>query len=270
MIDFVIVSYNTLDLLQALYQQIKDMHGDEHLVIVDNGSEDGTQEWLRRLRWQTVIQNEDNRGWAPACNQGAAEGEAPLVCFLNTDVTLTDGWLDGVWAEFAEDDDVVVVTPEQVDAEGATYNHTYPSGACMVVERWWFEDVGGFDDALVFGHDDHDIARRVQEDGKRWAKSEPAVVHIGGASRAADTNALVEAGREHMAAKWSEVSLRWKAGHDPVTREARGRTLIGVPARNLTRAEVLEIQARHGYSRDDLIASGLYAVVAEAESESED
>lgn len=262
MIDFVIVSYNTIGLLKALYGQLRNMHVDRNIIIVDNASTDGTREWLNRLSIPTVIVNDENRGYATAANQGAAKGAAEFIGFLNTDVILVDGWLDGVMLAF-EDADVVAVTPEMVDADGEPYRHDYINGACLVVRRGFFEAIGGFDDEFTFGHDDTDFTFRVEEAGRRWTKSTPAITHLGGMSRDEETNALVEAGRDHMRKKWDAPVLGYAPGHD-WRGEARGPALIGVPASTITRGKLLEL-GRRDITKEDLIESGLYQEIESEE-----
>ncbi|WP_415908574.1 glycosyltransferase family 2 protein [Oleiharenicola sp. Vm1] len=99
-----------------------DLAAGVQVIVVDNGSTDGTREWLAAQPALTVIRNEQNRGCAPAWNQGiAAAGilrnapdspapgqesilrntqnwpagtDAPeWVVVLNNDVRLPAGWL---------------------------------------------------------------------------------------------------------------------------------------------------------------------------------
>ena len=80
-----------------------DLAAGVQVVIVDNGSTDGTKEFLKSLRLSnglaaqknlTVIRNEENRGCAPAWNQGvAAVRDADWIVILNNDVLLPAGWL---------------------------------------------------------------------------------------------------------------------------------------------------------------------------------
>lgn len=70
---------------------------DWELIVVDNGSTDGTQDWLIReaapaaaargidLR---LIRNAENRGCSTARNQGLAAARAPWIAFLDNDVAL--------------------------------------------------------------------------------------------------------------------------------------------------------------------------------------
>jgi GT2 family glycosyltransferase len=57
-----------------------------HLIVVDNGSSDGTADAILE-RWPeaTVLRNEANVGYASACNQGARAGESDYILILNSD-----------------------------------------------------------------------------------------------------------------------------------------------------------------------------------------
>lgn len=75
----------------------------QDVVVVDNGSSDGSCESLSlqhgRLK---VIRNEGNRGFAAACNQGAAGLQSDLILFLNPDTRLFDNSLAVPLAHLAE------------------------------------------------------------------------------------------------------------------------------------------------------------------------
>jgi GT2 family glycosyltransferase len=64
------------------------------VVVVDNGSTDGTREFLRdwaetRPHLTLVF----NAGFALGCNQGIAAARGEHIVLLNNDVVVTDGWL---------------------------------------------------------------------------------------------------------------------------------------------------------------------------------
>lgn len=61
------------------------------VVIVDNGSTDGSLDGVDQLRMPvTIVRNKENRGFGAACNQGAAEAAGDYLLFLNPDTLLSD------------------------------------------------------------------------------------------------------------------------------------------------------------------------------------
>ena len=70
------------------------------LILVDNGSSDGTPEYLRSFAQAhsnvKVILNTSNLGFAHGNNQGAAAATGEILVFLNNDTLVTSGWLDGL------------------------------------------------------------------------------------------------------------------------------------------------------------------------------
>ena len=63
------------------------------LVVVDNGSQDGSCQWFERQPGVLVIRNRRNRGFAVAVNQGIAATTSPLVLLCNLDVVLGPGFV---------------------------------------------------------------------------------------------------------------------------------------------------------------------------------
>jgi len=62
------------------------------VVVVDNGSADGSVEMARRLGAE-VIEMGSNRGFAAAVNRGVAETSEPLIAIVNNDARLAPDWL---------------------------------------------------------------------------------------------------------------------------------------------------------------------------------
>lgn len=71
-VSIVIVSYNSKDMMQACIKSIRlnNMPESYQLVVVDNASIDGIDEWLENQNDIILISNQDNRGFGAACNQG--------------------------------------------------------------------------------------------------------------------------------------------------------------------------------------------------------
>ncbi len=91
-LDIVIVNWNVGDQLRECLASISRTAPRQLLgrvVVVDNASSDGSLAGLEESELPlTVIRNRENRGFAAACNQGAAVGNADYLLFLNPDTRL--------------------------------------------------------------------------------------------------------------------------------------------------------------------------------------
>ena len=89
----------------------------DQVVVVDNGSTDGTREALGAYGWVEVVANDENQGFARGCNQGAARARGGVLVFLNSDTVVPSGWLDELLAPF-EMGDVGAVGPRSDNVSG--------------------------------------------------------------------------------------------------------------------------------------------------------
>src|SRR5262249_34834883 len=69
------------------------------LIVVNNGSTDGTPLYLQGIRDAApvpvaVITNPENRGFPVACNQGLQAARGSYLVLLNNDAIVTPDWLD--------------------------------------------------------------------------------------------------------------------------------------------------------------------------------
>src|SRR3974390_3338439 len=91
----VIPHWNRAGLLPGLFETLKHQSRPfDRLILVDNGSTDGSPALAERLGAE-VIRLPENLGFAPAVNRGieAARG-SDWVAVLNNDVTLHPAWLE--------------------------------------------------------------------------------------------------------------------------------------------------------------------------------
>jgi GT2 family glycosyltransferase len=118
----VIVNWNGVDLLDACLQSVADhvpARLTYELVVVDNGSEDGSLAHLR-ARWPRVrvIANEENVGFCRANNQAIRASESTHLLLLNTDARLTAGSVEAMLGYLDRDDRAAVVGPRLVYGDG--------------------------------------------------------------------------------------------------------------------------------------------------------
>lgn len=135
------------------------------LIVVDNGSTDGTAEYLRQLAGVRNIRNTQNRGVACAWNQGVNACTTAWVVILNNDTVLPIGWLHGLLTAAAEYDyDVISPSLREgqldypvesyaerfVTAMGEVFRPGVADGACFAVHRRVFDHIGGFDERFRY------------------------------------------------------------------------------------------------------------------------
>src|SRR5207253_2365324 len=64
------------------------------IIIVDNASTDETKQMLSCFAdFVRVVENDENRGFVDACNQGAAIARGKYLVFVNNDIVVLPGWL---------------------------------------------------------------------------------------------------------------------------------------------------------------------------------
>ena len=97
-VHVVIVNWNSGEQLRQCLDSFTTVAADEvtlrRVTVVDNASSDGSCERLGTGLPLVVVRNPVNRGFAAACNQGAAESDADFLLFLNPDTRLMPGSLE--------------------------------------------------------------------------------------------------------------------------------------------------------------------------------
>lgn len=93
-VSIIIVNFNTRDLLRncllTIYQETRDL--DFEVIVIDNGSEDGSCDMLESDFGQVkLIRNPTNRGYTAAINQGIGYSRGQKILLLNSDTEILDG-----------------------------------------------------------------------------------------------------------------------------------------------------------------------------------
>jgi len=191
--DIIIPIWNQLSLTQRCLEAVRKKTRTPHrLILIDNGSEEGTRKYLEGLAespsWTGVlVRNEKNRGYIQAVNQGLKISTAPYVCLLNNDIVVTAGWLERM-IEFAGShpeaglvnpqqnhdpgkpmpDDLEGFAASQVDTRWGWMELDHCTGGCLLIKREVIEKIGFLDETYGQGYyEDNDYSRRAQRAGYR-------------------------------------------------------------------------------------------------------
>jgi hypothetical protein len=118
----VIVNFNTLDLLQQCLEHLQKVLNafSFEIVLVDNASTDGSQEWIQALANEKnhCILSPRNLGFAGGCNLGIQQSTSEYILLLNTDAFPEPGSLQTLVKYLEQHPDVGIVGPQLVYPNG--------------------------------------------------------------------------------------------------------------------------------------------------------
>ncbi|WP_053375653.1 methyltransferase domain-containing protein [Paenibacillus sp. FJAT-27812] len=206
--SIILVTYNKLDYTKQCVESIRrhTQKGCYELIIVDNGSTDGTVDWATNESDIIVIDNGSNAGFPKGCNQGLAAASGELLMLLNNDTIVTPGWLDGLKRCLLSDERIGAVGPVTNSASywttiPVTYKtieemelfasalHAIPDktrweervklvGYCLLMKREAWERVGPFDECFGIGNfEDDDYCLRLRMAGYRLLLCGDTFIH---------------------------------------------------------------------------------------------
>jgi hypothetical protein len=127
-IDVVIVNWNSGHHLGRCLESLAAMGAERELLqsvtVIDNASSDESLSFAAEVQKALplrILRNRDNRGFAAACNQGAAGAAGDFLLFLNPDVVLQSGCLSAPagYLGRAENSRVGIVGIQLLDPNGA-------------------------------------------------------------------------------------------------------------------------------------------------------
>src|SRR5690242_5458832 len=116
LVDVVVVSYNSADVLRPCVKPFVDDAG-FRVFVVDNASPEGRPETVDDLPVQ-LLELDGNYGFAYGCNSGFAAGDAPFVLFLNPDARIRPESVRRLVGALENNERAALVAPRIVDAEG--------------------------------------------------------------------------------------------------------------------------------------------------------
>jgi glycosyltransferase involved in cell wall biosynthesis len=204
--SIILVTYNNLHhTVNCLTSLLRTIPEGTEIIIIDNGSTDGTCSYLREMSERAPcikkpIFLEQNQGWCRAVNLGLSRSTGGYLVCINNDVIFTSGWLQGL-RECMDSTPTVLpdikkvgivgpvtnIARNQRQTVGVQYHETavdsyarqhkiqysrnwitslFVSGFCLMMHRDCYEEVGEFDELCSFeGFHENDLSLRAQEKG---------------------------------------------------------------------------------------------------------
>ena len=224
-VSVVTPNYNGKDFLYAYFESlIKNSNEIGEVIIVDNGSRDGSQEFIRNYREKVdfpivLIENSQNLGFAEAVNQGISKARYDYIFSLNNDTVVeksailellnllnTDGRIFSVSSKMVQFNN-----PELIDDAGDDYTllaYTKKRGnnqnlnkfievsevfsscaGAALYRKDLLEELGGFDSEFFAYMEDVDLGYRARINGYKNLFCPNAIVyHMGSATTGSQYN----------------------------------------------------------------------------------
>lgn len=215
-VSVVTPNYNGMDFLENYFKSLN--QDSEHIgevIIVDNGSGDSSLDYIQNNSFDfpvVIIKNSENRGFAPAVNQGISKAKYDYIFSLNNDTEIKPGSIKAM-LDLIKCDDVFSVQAKMlksdnrnlIDDAGDEYNllaWTKKTGenqdsnkyveireifsscaGAALYKKSLLEKIGLFDDNYFAYMEDVDLAIRSQINGYKNLLCPDAIVyHIGSAT----------------------------------------------------------------------------------------
>ena len=232
----IVVAYDSAGVLPACLAALK--REGVRAIVIDNASEDDSVAIAQEFGAH-VIRNAKNEGFGRANNAGVAAAETEFCLILNPDIVLDDGAVAALTAAAERYPDAALYAPRIVEDDGRFFYQNrsllresvvrgeaggdprghlpegdacapFLSGACLLVRRADFLDIGGFDPEIFLFYEDDDLCRRFADAGRALLHVHDAVARHGrGKSTAAKPGRRYKA-RWHLG--WSRVYIARKYG----------------------------------------------------------
>lgn len=221
-IAIVILNWNGVQLLQKYLPSVLQHSEGAEVWVIDNASSDNSIAFLKKQYPEVKqVELDENYGFAGGYNKGLRQINADIYCLLNSDVKVTESWLQPVSDCFQNRADVSIIQPKILDLKNPDYFEYagaaggfidlmgYPfcrgrvfqaieedkgqyddecsifwaTGACMFIRGGVFWMLGGFDEDYFAHQEEVDLCWRAQNRGlKIRYVGFSTVYHLGGST----------------------------------------------------------------------------------------
>lgn len=215
-----ILNWNGKAWLEQFLPSVVQFSQNAEIYVIDNLSTDDSIDYLRtHFPLVHIIKNNQNFGFAGGYNEGLKHIEAEYYCLLNSDVEVSENWIEPVLELFETNAEISAVQPKILSfnnknffefagaAGGLIDNLGYPycrgrvfddleedkgqyndeteifwaSGCCFFIRSKDFWEQKGFDERFFAHQEEIDLCWRLINSGKKiFYTGKSKVYHVGG------------------------------------------------------------------------------------------
>lgn len=224
-IAVVILNWNGKGLLEQFLPSVIKHSTEATIYVADNASTDDSLSFVKTSYPEIkIIQNKGNFGYAKGYNEALQEVEEDIYALVNSDVEVTENWLQPILSLFENDSDIAIIQPkildhknkklfeyagaaggfidkygypfcrgrifDTIEEDNGQYNDTtqifWASGACFFIRKEAYRKLKGFDEDFFAHQEEIDLCwRAFNNNYKVMYCSNSVIYHVGGATLAA-------------------------------------------------------------------------------------
>lgn len=221
-IAVVILNWNGRQLLEEFLPSVVANSPEAQIYVADNASTDDSVAFVKdEFPNIQILQNTGNFGYAKGYNVALRDVEEEIYALVNSDVEVTEGWLQPVLDLFERDNETAIIQPKILDyknkshfeyagaAGGFLDKYGYPfcrgrifetieedkgqyddeaeilwaSGACFFIRKAVYRELGGFDEDFFAHQEEIDLCwRAYNKNYKVRCCGASVIYHVGGAT----------------------------------------------------------------------------------------
>lgn len=221
-VGIVILNWNGKEHLETYLPSVIAHSKEAEIVVIDNNSSDDSVEFLQKeYPYIQLLHNESNGGFAKGYNDGLKqiEGEFEFYVLLNSDVEVTENWIQPIIELMDTDENIAACQPkilsyrqknkfehagasggyidkngypfcrgrvfDDIEEDQNQYNSVeeifWATGACMFIKSSTFHTMGGFDEDYFAHMEEIDLCWRMKLHGQKiMVNPNSMVYHLGG------------------------------------------------------------------------------------------
>ena len=217
-VSVIIPHWNGIDVLSECLDSLgKSTYKNIEIIVVDNASTDGSQDWIRSNHPNIIlVQNNSNLGYAEGCNVGAESSSGEYLIFLNNDTVQNENWIESLVDFLNLNRNVAAVQPKilnyydrmkfdyaggcggwidvlgfpfargrlflNLEEDHGQYEKIRPifwaSGTALMIRKKMFIDLNGFDKTFFAHQEEIDLCWKIHLSGNEvWSVPTSVVFH---------------------------------------------------------------------------------------------
>lgn len=217
-VSIIIVNYNGKNFIQECIDSVlKSNYSKFEIIVLDNASTDGSYNLLKNVYCQNqkvrIFRSNKQLFFTGGCNFGAKHSRGQKLIFLNSDTIVDQYWIKEL-INFSDNNEKYLIQPkilaypqkDIIDNAGGRYifpgigismargkkdafqynqpkKIDYASGTCFMIDKEFFEAIGGFDEWYKYHYEDVDLSLRAKkQDGQTWYCPKSIIFHKGSLS----------------------------------------------------------------------------------------